>query len=119
MSIDPYTPFNDRLDEIINETPERAVAVAETMAEVDADRRAYQMNLATIRKAAELTQVDIAERLGTTQSAVSRAEQRGDMLYSTLLAYLRAAGAHDATLTVTVGGRRVEVLLSDAAKEQG
>ncbi|MCL2090672.1 MAG: helix-turn-helix transcriptional regulator [Micrococcales bacterium] len=119
MSIDPYTPFNDRLDEIINETPERAAAVAEMMAEVDEERRVYRMNLATIRKAAELTQADIAGRLGTTQSAVSRAEQRGDMLYSTLLAYLRAAGAHDATLTVTVGGRRVEVLLSDAAKEQG
>ena len=60
-------------------------------------------------------QADIAERLGTTQSAISRAEQRGDMLYSTLLAYLRAAGAQDATLTVTIGGRRVEVSLDEAA----
>lgn len=117
MSIDPYTPFNDTLDEIVNETPERAAEVAETLAEVDANRRAYQMNLATIRKAAELTQADIAARLGTTQSAVSRAEQRGDMLYSTLLAYLRAAGAEDASLTVTVGGHRVEVSLAAAAEE--
>jgi DNA-binding transcriptional regulator YiaG len=115
MSIDPYTPFNDTLDEIINETTERAEAVASTIAKIDEERRVYTMNLATIRKAAELTQADIAGRLGTTQSAVSRAEQRGDMLYSTLLAYLKAAGAEDAALTVTVGGRRVEVSLAAAA----
>ena len=115
MTIDPYTPYNDMIEEIINETPERASAVGDLVAEIEDDRRAYTMNLATIRKAGSLTQADIAERLGTTQSAISRAEQRGDMLYSTLLAYLRAAGAQDATLTVTIGGRRVEVSLDEAA----
>jgi hypothetical protein len=31
-----YMPFNDELDEIVNATPERAAAVAEIRAEMDA-----------------------------------------------------------------------------------
>jgi transcriptional regulator with XRE-family HTH domain len=46
--------------------------------------RAYAMNLAMIRKAAQLTQVEVAKRLGVGQAAVSRMESRGDMLLSTL-----------------------------------
>ena len=36
--------------------------------------RVYAMNLAMIRKAAQLTQVEVARRLGVGQAAVSRME---------------------------------------------
>lgn len=66
--------------------------------------RAHAMNLAMIRKAADLTQAELAERLGTDQSAVSRLERRDDMLLSTLASYLTATGAEAASLVVTVHG---------------
>jgi transcriptional regulator with XRE-family HTH domain len=63
------------------------------------------MNLATIRKAAELTQKDIAAAMGRDQSSVSKMETRSDLLLSTLAEYLLAAGVDAATITVTVKGR--------------
>lgn len=44
--------------------------------------RAYAMNIAMIRKAADLTQAELAGRLGTDQGSVSRLESRQDMLLS-------------------------------------
>jgi transcriptional regulator with XRE-family HTH domain len=71
--------------------------------------RAYAMNLATIRKAAQLTQVEVAKRLGVGQAAVSRMESRGDMLLSTLYDYLTATGADPASIVVVVHGRWIEL----------
>lgn len=118
MSADAYTPFNDELDEIINTTPERAAAVADIRAEMEDTDRAYRMNLAALRSAAHFTQEEIAARLGMSQSAISRAEKRGDMLYSTLLSYLRAAGAENPTLAVTMHGQRIEIDLATAAGDE-
>jgi transcriptional regulator with XRE-family HTH domain len=42
------------------------------------------MNPAMIRKAAQLTQAEVARKLGVGQAAVSRLEGREDMLLSTL-----------------------------------
>jgi hypothetical protein len=42
---------------------------------------------------AQLTQVEVARRLAVGQAAVSRMENRGDMLLSTLYDYLTATGA--------------------------
>jgi transcriptional regulator with XRE-family HTH domain len=67
------------------------------------------MNLAMIRKAAQLTQVEVAKRLGVGQAAVSRMESRGDILLSTLHDYLTATGADTASIVVTVHGRRIEL----------
>jgi predicted transcriptional regulator len=41
---------------------------------------------------AELTQVELARRMGITQAAISRMEQPHDLLLSTLNAYLQAIG---------------------------
>jgi transcriptional regulator with XRE-family HTH domain len=66
-----------------------------------------------IRKAAQLTQVEVAKRLGVGQAAVSRMESRGDMLLSTLYDYLTATGADAdadaASIVVTVHGHRIEL----------
>ena len=73
--------------------------------------RAYAMNLAMIRKAAQLTQVEVAKRLGVGQAAVSRMESCGDMLLSTLYDYLTATGADAASIVVVMHGRRIELVL--------
>ena len=94
--------------------PERASRVAAIRQQMDAEDRVYAMSLAAVRKAAELTQVDLAKRLGVTQGVVSRIENRDDVLLSTLLAYLDAAGVRDVELSATVGGRRVQIALAQA-----
>ena len=48
--------------------------------------------LRDIRKAAGLTQIELAQRLRVDQAAVSRLEKRGDILVSTLRDYIEALG---------------------------
>lgn len=105
---------NPRLAGLLKD-PERRARVDEIRAEMDADDRAYRMSLATVRQAGHLTQVELAKRLGVSQGVVSRTETRGDMLYSTLLSYLHAAGVEDVSIVATVGGRRVEIDLEGAS----
>ncbi|HTJ71623.1 MAG TPA: helix-turn-helix domain-containing protein [Actinospica sp.] len=84
--------------------PEVAMDVAEGRDARAEMNRAYAMNLAMIRKAADLTQAELAERLGTDQGSVSRLENRQDMLLSTLASYLRATGVDGVSIVVTVHG---------------
>lgn len=99
---------NDRLDGILAKPGmnERVAEIREASARED---RIYALNLATIRKAAELTQDDLAQRLGIDQSVVSKTERREDMLLSTLMDYLSAAGVEDAKMVVHVNGREIEL----------
>ena len=48
--------------------------------------------LRQVRDRAKLTQRELAAKLGVTQSAVAKIEQRDDVLLSTLIAYVKAAG---------------------------
>jgi Helix-turn-helix domain len=99
---------NEHLDRLLSD-PQLAADVAQA----DDMDHAYAMNLAMIRamirKAAQLTQVEVAKRLGVGQAAVSRMESRGDMLLPTLYDYLTATGADTASIVVTVHGRRIEL----------
>lgn len=79
--------------------------------------RVYADSLAAIRKAGELTQAQVAERLGVGQAAVSRMEARGDVLLSTLNDYLEAAGATDPRIVVVLNGVEVELAL-DSLRQQ-
>lgn len=81
----------------------RIAEIRDGMREMD---RTYAMNLAMIRKAAQLTQEDLAARLGKGQAAVSKLERQDDLLLSTLASYIHAAGA-EAQLVVTVGGNEI------------
>src|SRR5690242_4445938 len=57
------------------------------------DRRIQrETTLWELRKAREMTQADLAESLGTTQSAVSRIEHQTDLYLSTLRRYVEALG---------------------------
>ncbi len=53
---------------------------------------AEEYSLAELRKALKLTQVDVAKRMAKGQDAVSRIEQRDDLLLSTLSGYVASLG---------------------------
>lgn len=77
------------LDEIMAElTPASRRAVNVRAAELIAEER----SLGELRKALNLTQVAVARRLGKGQETVSRIEQRGDLLLSTLSGYVASLG---------------------------
>lgn len=80
-------------------------------AEMDAADREYAENLAAVRKAADLTQVELAKVMGVAQSEISRIESRPDMLLSTLAGYLAAAGDRP-RVVVTIAGPDVEMDLT-------
>jgi transcriptional regulator with XRE-family HTH domain len=67
--------------------------------------------LAGLRRMAGVTQVELADALGTSQGQISRLEKQRDMLLSTLGAYLRALGL-DAKIVVEVGEQTVEYNLA-------
>jgi len=68
--------------------------VARHRARLAADARAHR--LAELRKQRRVTQQDLAETLGVSQSRVSQIERQGvdDTVLSTLAAYVEALGAN-------------------------
>ena len=68
--------------------------------------------MAALRQAAELTQVELARRMGVTQAAVSRMEQPHDLLLSTLNAYLEAVGGHATVIVRFADGHEAQLDLS-------
>jgi DNA-binding transcriptional regulator YiaG len=96
--------------------PRVAQGVTKAQAEIREWNRAYAMSLAMIRKAGDLTQVEMAERLGVGQGTVSRLENRSDMLLSTLFGYLSAAGADSARIVVSMHGQEVDLDLASLAR---
>jgi DNA-binding transcriptional regulator YiaG len=99
---------NDRLNALLSNTD-----TAEAVASVRQDR-AHAMGLAALRQAANLTQTELATRMGVKQAAISGLESRQDLLLSTLQNYLAAAGATDITMTVTLGENIIEIDLPSA-----
>jgi DNA-binding transcriptional regulator YiaG len=101
---------NDRINRLAAR-PDIAAEVTQVRADMAEADRTYAMGLAALRQAAELTQVELAHRMGVTQAAISRMEQPHDLLLSTLNAYLQAIGGtarmivrfadgHEATLNL-------------------
>ena len=68
--------------------PDRRAKVEARAAELIAE----ELSLQELRKAMRLTQAELAKRLGVRQDTISRAEQRADMLLSTLQSYVEAIG---------------------------
>jgi DNA-binding XRE family transcriptional regulator len=106
-----------RIDRFLSKS-EVAAGVAEGREARAEMNRAYAMNLAMIRKAADLTQAELAERLGTDQGSASKLEDRQDMLLSTLASYLRATGADAVSIVVTVRGAEYAFDLTDLSGKQ-
>ena len=53
----------------------------------------HEIDLATLRQALKLSQVQLAKKMHVNQPEVAKIEKRADMLLSTLSAILRAMGA--------------------------
>jgi transcriptional regulator with XRE-family HTH domain len=70
------------------------------------------IDLAAIRQAVGLTQVELAANLGVGQAQISKVERQADMLISTLASYLAALGV-DAKLVVEVGEQTVTYDLTE------
>ena len=60
--------------------------------ELAAEFISEEMTLCELRKARHLTRVSVARELGVSQDAVSRMEQRSDLLLSTLRRTVEAMG---------------------------
>ncbi len=112
MNQSEFARGNERIAELMAR-PGMAEAVAELEARADEDDRVFAMSLAMIREAAKLTQIELAEKLAVTQGAISRLENRDDVLLSTLRSYLEATGASDPRIVMTVNGRQVELPLAE------
>lgn len=64
------------------------------------------IDLASVRRSAGMTQVQLAAALKTSQGQISRFERQSDIHLSTLSAYLNALGV-TARIVVEVDGRTV------------
>ena len=102
-----------RLQELLKR-PGFADAVEDVRRDVREADAAHVVSLAMIRKAAQLTQADLASRMRVTQGAVARSEQREDMLLSTLHSYVAAAGARVQIVVELADGRVARVQLDTA-----
>jgi len=71
------------------------------------------IDLAAMRRAAGITQVELADNLGVGQAQISKLERQSDMLISTLAAYLEALGAN-AYVVVEMGEQTVRYELTSS-----
>jgi DNA-binding transcriptional regulator YiaG len=105
---------NDRIRQLARR-PGIAAEVAQVRAEMAEADRTYAMGLAALRQAAELTQVELARRMGVTQAAISRMEQPHDLLLSTPNAYLQAIGGTARMIVSFADGHETTLDLSQLA----
>lgn len=78
--------------------------------EATADRDALELDLRALRKAANLTQLQMAPLIEMTQSELSRLERREDHRVSTLARYVRALGGR---LKIVAEVRKKKVVLGE------
>ena len=93
----------------LRKQPDLAEDVASAREEMREADRVHAMGLAALRRAADLTQTEIARSLGVSQAAIAKTEQRHDLLLSTLKAYLEAIGGHMRIIVSFEGGGEVEL----------
>jgi transcriptional regulator with XRE-family HTH domain len=65
---------------------------AQARAAARAEAMLLEMQLQELRKARQVTQVDLAKAMNIEQAAVSKLERREDMYVSTLREYIKALG---------------------------
>lgn len=75
------------------------------------------IDLAVIRRAAGVTQEQLAERLRLRQGQISRTERQADLLLSTLVAYLDALGAEAELMITMPSGETIHQMLTDQIED--
>jgi DNA-binding transcriptional regulator YiaG len=99
-------PARDDLDQLISELAETDPDVR-VRVEAALERRVLARELATRRRAAGLTQVELARRMGTSQGQVTRFESGADTRLSTVSRYAAALGVRvDWTIKSSAGSTR-------------
>lgn len=96
--------------------PKLAKEIAAIRTKMDFEDRVYAESLSGMRKAAQLTQEVVAQKLGITQAGVSRLESQGDMYLSTFANYLEAVGS-DPRIIITVSGQDIELDLQSFSRK--
>ena len=108
--------FRDKGKELLDSmTPQEKSRLTQLKRLIEEDESRYLENSPSIRKAAELTQEDVAQKLGMAQAGISRLENQGDMLLSTLGKYLEAVGKNP-RLIVEINGKDYELDLGALAE---
>jgi len=79
------TSLKDKLNRLSPERRQRIEAEAERL-------HAEYLTLQQLRKAKDLTQVQLAETLGIRQATIAQMEKRSDLMLSTLRSYVEAMG---------------------------
>lgn len=87
----------------------RSASTTEPRNSLPSRQAALGLALQSLRREEGFTQTDLADRLGVGQAALSRAEKRGDLLVSTLRAYVEALGGRLDLRAVFDGGRSVQL----------
>jgi transcriptional regulator with XRE-family HTH domain len=82
------------------------------------EQELLEMNLQELRKAAGVTQADVATKTGMAQADVSRTESREDHRLSTLRRYVEALGG-ELEVNALVNGRRVRLVASSVGDRTG
>ncbi len=85
--------------------PARRAKIKARAAEIVAE----ELALKDLRKSKEMTQEEVAERLGGRQVYVSRLERRADMKLSTLREYVEAIGGQLQLMVTFPGGKAVRL----------
>ena len=122
LARDPFGDFAERVARLIDEYPVYGASplwrafIARARARTGFPPRPPRpTSLAALRRKQRLTQVDLADRMGMTQSDLSKFERRRDVRLSTLRAYLGALGA-ELTLLSEVDGERLEIRLTETGR---
>jgi ribosome-binding protein aMBF1 (putative translation factor) len=68
------------------------LGVKEARVALDDYVESFQTTLAELRRFRQMTQIQLAETLGTSQSEVSRIERQADMVLSTLREFIEGLG---------------------------
>lgn len=107
-----FTDITGEVDDLLGQ-PDIAAAVARYREEREQADRSYAMGLAAVRKAFNLTQVELARRLGVSQAAVTKLEHQDDMLLSTLRSYMGTLHGK-VRLVIDFDGEEIELDLGPA-----
>jgi hypothetical protein len=101
------------LREIVDQLPDRdRKAIARRTRELIAE----ELSLQELRKAMAVTQTQVAKSLGKRQDEVSRIEQRGDLLLSTLRDYVQSLGGELELLCTFKNRRSVRIRTGKVAR---
>lgn len=76
----------------INELRARMSPEAQARSAARAEAMLVEMQLQELRKARNVTQVEVAKAMSVEQAAISKLERREDMYVSTLRGYVKALG---------------------------